>query len=619
MVLRETRIGSIKTGVAGLGMFIIAAALWAGTRFDDLVPDGAKVELVATGFGFTEGPAWSPEGFLLFTDLGVVNGNRVVRLNPDGTTEDFLSPSDGANGLAFDLRGNLYLCQGGVDTQGNLYGGPRQVSRISRDLQLVVLTDSFESGRFNSPNDLALDENGGVYFTDPRYGNMSDRDLNVMGVYYIDCAGETRRVISEISRPNGILLSNDATRLYVAELGFDASQLGIHMYPVLAPGRLGEGRRIHADPFVDGAGPDGMAMDELGNLYATFFEVQGFGDNQVVVMDPEGQVLGRIPVPEAPANCTFGGHDGRTLYITATTSLYRLELKVLGAPLRLDATCPSCLRAERLDEGRVRLQWTNGEVTPSGVDVFRDDGLVADGVPAEPPEYLDVAQTKDPHTYRLAFDLPGQSCPDLSARIDSIAPCDTHCEAVSAERIDGPGANVRVIVKARDNTGHTISYRLEARQGLTTVAAGPQVRSVFDLSLPAPGAWTIRATVTDDSRCEPPAQDHQCMTVFTVPPPDRSFHRGDPNSSGTTDISDGIAIFAFLFLGSPATLACRESADSNNDGTIDISDGIYLLSWLFTGGPEPVAPGPTDRPCGVDPDGIGSPGDVGCVEYPPCQ
>jgi ELWxxDGT repeat protein len=97
------------------------------------------------------------------------------------------------------------------------------------------------------------------------------------------------------------------------------------------------------------------------------------------------------------------------------------------------------------------------------------------------------------------------------------------------------------------------------------------------------------------------------------------FHRGDPNLSSTSDISDAITIFGYLFLGEPSTLSCQESADANNDGEIDISDGINLLSWLFTGGPEPAAPGPTGAPCGVDPDEAGSPGDLGCDAYPPCQ
>jgi hypothetical protein len=111
----------------------------------------------------------------------------------------------------------------------------------------------------------------------------------------------------------------------------------------------------------------------------------------------------------------------------------------------------------------------------------------------------------------------------------------------------------------------------------------------------------------------------RASVLIGIEGPGAYFHRGDPNSSGTTDISDGITIFGFLFLGNPAALGCLESADTNNDGKLDISDGIYLLSWLFTGGPEPVDPGPTGRPCGVDPDETGSPGDFGCVEYPPCQ
>jgi hypothetical protein len=134
-----------------------------------------------------------------------------------------------------------------------------------------------------------------------------------------------------------------------------------------------------------------------------------------------------------------------------------------------------------------------------------------------------------------------------------------------------------------------------------------------DLVLAAPGGAavllneTLPATSRDSNQNGVP---DECDVLF---------HRGDPNSSGTTDISDGIAIFGYLFLGNPATLACRESADANNDGAIDISDGIYLLSWLFTGGPEPATPGPTQSPCGVDPDPTRSAGDLGCDVYAPCQ
>ena len=115
------------------------------------------------------------------------------------------------------------------------------------------------------------------------------------------------------------------------------------------------------------------------------------------------------------------------------------------------------------------------------------------------------------------------------------------------------------------------------------------------------------------------ARGRVCALDLVVVDPRVKFHRGDPNSSGTIDISDGVNIFGFLFLGKPATLPCKESADSNNDGKIDISDGVYILNWLFAGGPPPVPPGPTSLPCGFDTDPPGSPGDIGCESYTECQ
>ena len=178
------------------------------------------MERIATGFGFTEGPAWSPDGFLVFSDLGSPVGNRVIKLNADGTTEDFLKPSGGANGLLFDRRGNLYICQGGVDASGNRYrcgGMCRRVSKLSRDGELVVLADAFNTRRLNSPNGLAFDGVGGIYFTDPRYFTLENLEQEVMGGYYLAPTGNILRVVSEICVPNGILVSNDGTRLYVAD------------------------------------------------------------------------------------------------------------------------------------------------------------------------------------------------------------------------------------------------------------------------------------------------------------------------------------------------------------------------------------------------------------------
>jgi gluconolactonase len=413
-----------KCAASGLSTVIMAASCWAGMSMDDLVAPGATVEPVASGFIFTEGPAWSPDGFLLFTDL---DGNCIVKLLADGTTELFLSPSGGANGLAFDAHGNLYVCQAGVDFQGNLYGGPRQVSRISKSGTLSVLADSFGSKKLNSPNDLALDAVGGIYFTDPRYYNTEDVQQDAKGVYYIPPGGGIRRLVSEITMPNGILISNDGTRLYVAEAGFTADQVGIRMYPILAPGELGPGQRIHSDPYVDGYGPDGMAIDEHGNLYGAFSSfTQGttYGKNQILILDPDGQPIGGIPVPEGPSNCVFGGEDGKALYITAWGNVYRIGMQVRGAPLPSgpDPECPSYLRAERILVDQVRLTWENGERLPSGIDIFRDGALVAVNAPADPPEFIDRPDTRGVHAYRLEPNVPGNDCYDLTATADNTPP-----------------------------------------------------------------------------------------------------------------------------------------------------------------------------------------------------
>ncbi|MBI4603794.1 MAG: SMP-30/gluconolactonase/LRE family protein [Planctomycetes bacterium] len=275
----------------------------------DLVAAGASVEKVAGGFAFTEGPAWSPAGHLLFSDLPA---SRIVKLSADGTTSDFLMPSGQANGLAFDAAGSLYACQGEA----------RQVVRLGPDGSHAVLAASYGGKRLNSPNDLALDGAGGLYFTDPRYGGGEGIEQDVMGVYHVSASGEVTRVVSSLPRPNGVLVSPDGSRLYVAS----PDRRELHLFPIEGPGRLGAGRVIFTgDGALDGGGPDGMALDAAGNIYATY--------KGIVVLDRDGRLIGRVPVPERPANCTFGGADGRTLYIAARTGLYRLAMKAAGAPL----------------------------------------------------------------------------------------------------------------------------------------------------------------------------------------------------------------------------------------------------------------------------------------------
>ncbi len=279
---------------------------------DDLVAPPARPQKIVGDCKFTEGPAFGPQGFLLFSDIP---NNRIMQVLPDGSSHEFLKPSGQANGLMFDAAGRLYLCQ----------GGDRQIA-VMPDLktkELVVLADRFDGKKLNSPNDLALDAHGGLYFTDPRYGGDEPPEQPVMGVYYIDKAGALTQVISTLQRPNGILVSADGKSLFVAE----PNRRQLYRYPVEAPGVLGKGELLFTgDEKIDGGGPDGMALDERGNLYLTY--------NAVVVITPQGKLLGRIEVPEHPANCKFGGLKNKTLYMTARTSLYALDMQVAGTALQ---------------------------------------------------------------------------------------------------------------------------------------------------------------------------------------------------------------------------------------------------------------------------------------------
>ena len=292
---------------------ILVAAAQAQLRaaeLKDLVAADAKATKVVGDCKFTEGPAYSPKGYLLFSDIP---NSRIVRLDQDGTASDFLKPSGKANGLVFDSHGVLYACQGEA----------RRVVKIAlQDGKVEPLCETYDGKPLNSPNDLALDGRGGLYFTDPRYGQDMKIDQSCMGVYYIDAAGKTTRVIDKLQRPNGILVSAGGKSLYVAE----PNKRELLKYEITGPGQLSEGKVIFTgDQTLDGGGPDGMCLDQHGNIYATYKEI--------VVLKPDGGLIGRIPVPEHPANCTFGGPDGKTLYITARTSLYSVAMNVAGAPL----------------------------------------------------------------------------------------------------------------------------------------------------------------------------------------------------------------------------------------------------------------------------------------------
>ncbi len=279
-------------------------------QYVDLPTEG-PMEKVASGFTFVEGPAWDPHRHvLLFSDIPK---NQILELGEKDRVRTFLEPSHGSNGLMFDTDGNLFAC----------CGYSRELVRIAPDGSRTVLASRFDEKLLNSPNDLALDDHGGIYFTDPRYGNADNVEQDKMCVYYVDRDGNLTRVIDSLQRPNGIVVSNDGRTIVVAE----PNKREIWSYPIRKPGVVDRGTRMFvSEKSIDGGGPDGMAYDVDGNLYATY--------GNLLVLAPDGRVIRRIRVPEKPANCTFGGRDNKTLFVTARTSLYRMPSEIAGAPLR---------------------------------------------------------------------------------------------------------------------------------------------------------------------------------------------------------------------------------------------------------------------------------------------
>lgn len=265
---------------------------------------------IAGGFKFTEGPAWNfKDGSLFFSDIP----NAAINRYADGKASVANAQSGDSNGLMFDKSGALIACE---------HRG-RRVSRAKVPGQPgKTIVDRYQGKRLNSPNDLWIDAEGGIYFTDPRYGGRDDMEMKEEAVYYVAPDGQITRIIDDLVRPNGIALSPDGKMLYVVDNG--ASML--YRYPVLGPGKLGRGQMIAYTP-----GPDGMTVDKQGRLYVT-------GIEGVLVLEPNGKWIGLITADEQPANCTFGGKDYTTLFITARTGLYAIDTATRGWHVHLDAT-----------------------------------------------------------------------------------------------------------------------------------------------------------------------------------------------------------------------------------------------------------------------------------------
>ena len=274
------------------------------------VPEGAEVEEVVTGFRFTEGPHWHPDGFLVFSDIPA---NTVYRWMPDSAEADvYRRPSGNSNGIAEDLDGRLLLAQHGW----------RRVSRLDSLGRETAIATHYEGRRLNSPNDLAVRSDGAVYFTDPPYGiDESEEELGFYGVYRIDPSGDSTVVLADSSfiRPNGVAFSPDERVLYVA----DSQERLVRAFDVAEDGALSNGRLFVSVADSARGTADGMEVDVEGNLYTT-------GAGGIWVVAPDGAVLDRIAVPQSATNVAWGGSDYRTLYITAGSSVYAIELDVQG-------------------------------------------------------------------------------------------------------------------------------------------------------------------------------------------------------------------------------------------------------------------------------------------------
>ena len=276
------------------------------TQLADLVPEQTPVA-IAEAFQFTEGPVWHPEGYLLFSDIPA---DTIYRYMPGGEPEPFLTPSGNSNGLTFDRAGRLLACE---------HGG-RRVSRMAADGTMETLADRYDGKQLNSPNDIVVQSGGAVFFTDPPYGIDPDPgEQGFNGVYRLDPDGSVTLLNREMNRPNGLALSLDESVLYVD----DSRNRHVLAYPLNADLGVGE-PAVLLDMNVEApGGPDGMKADSEGNLYVT-------GPGGIWVATPEGEHLGTIEFPQAPANLCFGGEDYRTLFVTARTGLYSIRVNVPG-------------------------------------------------------------------------------------------------------------------------------------------------------------------------------------------------------------------------------------------------------------------------------------------------
>jgi len=288
-----------------------------GSKFAEIVPKRAKLEKLATGFIFTEGPVWdAANGCLFFSDIP---GDKMRKWTKDEGIEVFRDPSGKSNGLTFDKQGRLIACE----------HANRRVSRTEKDGTVVTIADRYEGKRLNSPNDVVVKSDGSIYFSDPPYGLTAEfgvlgkQELPFQGVYRLSPDGRTLTLlVDDFERPNGLAFSPDESLLYID----DTDRAHVRVFDVNPDGTISNGH-VFAEVKGDGAGGvDGMKVDSEGDIYVT-------GPGGIWIFDSSGNKLGSVGVPEVAANMAWGDEDWKTLYITASTSLYRIRLGIKGIPV----------------------------------------------------------------------------------------------------------------------------------------------------------------------------------------------------------------------------------------------------------------------------------------------
>ncbi len=288
-----------------------------GDRFRAVVGDDVEFEELGSGFEFTEGPIWHPvERHLIFSDMP---GDHMRRWSAIASIESFRKPCNMANGNAYDREGRIVTCEHATS----------RVTRTARDGSIEVLATHWENKELNSPNDIVVKGDGAIYFTDPTYGRLEyfgvarETELDFRGVYRIDPEdGSLGLLADDFAQPNGLCFSDDETRFFVN----DTERMHIRVFDHNADGTISNGR-IWAETVGEGDGaPDGLKIDADENVYCC-------GPGGIHVFDRNANCLGVIKTPEATANFAWGDEDLCSLFITASTSLYRIRVKVPGLKL----------------------------------------------------------------------------------------------------------------------------------------------------------------------------------------------------------------------------------------------------------------------------------------------